>query len=34
MKTYEQNAYDKYIENEISATIKATGGAYGGVLKH
>lgn len=30
MKAYEQNAYDKYIENEISATIKATGGAYGG----
>lgn len=28
--SFEQNAYDKYIENEISATIKAAGGAYGG----
>lgn len=28
--SFEQNAYDKYIENEIGATIKASGGAYGG----
>ena len=34
MKAYEQNAYGKYIENDISATIKATGGDYGGGLKH
>ena len=34
MKTYEQNAYDKFIENDVSATLKALGGSYGGGQKH
>jgi len=31
--TVSQDAYDKYTENSVSATIKQSGGAYGGAAK-
>lgn len=31
---FSQAAYDKFIEDEKSATLKARGGTYGGGAKH
>lgn len=30
LECYSQDAYDKYTKNEMSATLKNTGGVYGG----
>ena len=30
LECYSQDAYDKYTPNEVAATIKNTGGVYGG----
>ena len=32
--TYSQNAYDEYSENDVSASLKASGGVYGGGASH
>ena len=31
---YSQDAYDKYVENDVSATLKQSGGIYGGGQRH
>ncbi len=30
LECYSQDAYDKYTQNQTSATLKNTGGVYGG----
>ena len=30
LECYSQDAYDKYTQNDVAATIKNTGGVYGG----
>lgn len=34
LECFSQDAYDKYTQNEMSATLKNTGGVYGGGAKH
>lgn len=33
LECYSQDAYDKYTKNDASATLKNTGGVYGGGAK-